>query len=161
MSVDDERYLVVDGRRWRRQDPAIPSALAAELVAELMDARRAVGAAGGDPSAVAAARARVQAAKVALGERGTPWWDEPTGEQLAARIAAAMDALLAHRGPSRSICPSDVARVVDGARWRSRMDAVRAVARGRARAGEVVVTQRAARLDPDAPWAGPLRIRLP
>ncbi len=50
----------------------------AALVADLMDARRAVGSAGrtGDAEAVTAARARVHAAKVALGERGPPWWDD-------------------------------------------------------------------------------------
>ena len=46
---------------------------------ELMDARRAVAAArrAADPAAERAARDRVHAAKVALGERGTPWWIEP------------------------------------------------------------------------------------
>ena len=41
-----------------------------------MDAPRAVGAAlkTGDDAAVTAARAKVNAAKVALGERGPPWW---------------------------------------------------------------------------------------
>ena len=64
----DGRYLVVDGRRWRATDPGIPETLRAELVAELMAARRIQ------------ARARVQDAKVALGERGEPWW-EPGGER--------------------------------------------------------------------------------
>lgn len=41
-----------------------------------MDARRAVRAGRGDPAAIAAARTRVQAAKVALGERGPVWWDD-------------------------------------------------------------------------------------
>lgn len=41
-----------------------------------MDARRAVRAAAGDPARLALARARVQAAKVALGERGEPWWTD-------------------------------------------------------------------------------------
>ena len=161
VSTDDERYLVVDGRRWRRQDPAIPPALASELVAELMAARRAVAAARGDDVAIAAARARVQAAKVALGERGAPWWDEPSDATLATRAIAAIDALLAHRGPDRSICPSDVARVVAGDGWRDRMDAVRQVAKRLAREDRVVVTQRGATLDPDSEWRGPVRIRRP
>ena len=44
-----------------------------------MAARRAVRAAtaADDPRAERAARARVQCAKVALGERGTPWWEQP------------------------------------------------------------------------------------
>lgn len=43
-----------------------------------MAARRAVGAArrAGDSTAEAQARARVHAAKVALGERGPVWWSD-------------------------------------------------------------------------------------
>ena len=40
--TEDGRYVVVDGRRWRASDPAIPERLRAELVAELMRARRLV-----------------------------------------------------------------------------------------------------------------------
>ena len=75
----DGRYIVVNGRRWRASDPNLPEERRRELVAELMSARRAVKAAtaGGDENAERAARERVHAAKVALGERGTPWWEEP------------------------------------------------------------------------------------
>lgn len=75
----DGRYIVVNGRRWRASDPGLPEHRRQELVNELMDARRAVGAArrAGDATAERAARDRVHAAKVALGERGTPWWEEP------------------------------------------------------------------------------------
>jgi hypothetical protein len=77
--TEDGRYIVVDGRRWRASDPGLSEARRTELVAELMSARRAVGAAkrAQDPDAETAARARVHAAKVALGERGTPWWESP------------------------------------------------------------------------------------
>lgn len=73
----DGRYVIVDGRRWRATDPSIPEERRKELVAELMSARRAVGAAkrAGDEEAERAARDRVHAAKVALGERGEPWWE--------------------------------------------------------------------------------------
>jgi hypothetical protein len=76
----DGRYLVVRGRLWRRSNPALSNERRAELVAELMIARRIVGSAGraGDRDAVAAARARVHTAKVALGERGPVWWDDGT-----------------------------------------------------------------------------------
>ncbi|WP_019517289.1 hypothetical protein [Sphingomonas sp. Mn802worker] len=47
----------------------------AELVAELMNARRIIGQAK-DATAISAARARVHAAKVALGERGPIWWED-------------------------------------------------------------------------------------
>lgn len=81
----DGRYVVVDGRRWRASDPEIPEDVAAALRRELMAARRAVGAAlrAGDAAAERAARARVQAAKVALGERGTPWWEQTADERRA------------------------------------------------------------------------------
>ena len=41
-----------------------------------MAARRAVRVAKGDAAAVAEARARVDEAKRALGERGPVWWDD-------------------------------------------------------------------------------------
>ena len=88
----DGRYVVVDGRRWRATDPLIPEEVAALLRRRLMDARRAVGAAlkAGDADAEAAARARVQQAKVALGERGTPWWEQ-TDDQRRQRWEAGLD----------------------------------------------------------------------
>ncbi len=76
----DGRYVIIDGRRWRATDPSIPESRRKELVSELMSARRAVGAAkrAGDEHAERRARDRVHAAKVALGERGEPWWEEPS-----------------------------------------------------------------------------------
>jgi uncharacterized protein len=87
----DGRYVVVDGRRWRATDPDIPEDVAAALRRELMAARRAVGAAlrAADADAERAARARVQAAKTALGERGTPWWEQ-TPEERRARWEAGL-----------------------------------------------------------------------
>ncbi len=66
---------MVDGRRWRASDPSLPEARRAELVRELMSARSSVGWAKrrGDAAAERAARDRVHAAKVALGERGPKW----------------------------------------------------------------------------------------
>lgn len=83
--TDDGRYVVVDGRRWRATDPDLPEEVAAVLRGELMSARRAVGAAlkAQDPDAERAARARVQRAKTALGERGTPWWEQTQDERRA------------------------------------------------------------------------------
>ncbi|WP_256104819.1 hypothetical protein [Streptomyces sp. ODS05-4] len=74
----DGRYVVIGGRRWRATDPDVPEEAAAELRSHLMAARRAVGAArrAEDPVAERAARARVHTAKVALGERGEPWWEQ-------------------------------------------------------------------------------------
>jgi hypothetical protein len=75
----DGRYVIVNGRRWRASDPGLSDERRAGLVAELMSARRAVGAAkrSGETQAERAARDRVHQAKVALGERGVPWWEQP------------------------------------------------------------------------------------
>jgi len=74
----DGRYFVVRGRLWRCSDPRLDPARRAELVQALMAARRAKGQAmrQADPAAREAARARVDAAKQALGERGPVWWDD-------------------------------------------------------------------------------------
>ncbi len=77
-TTPDGRYIVVRGRLWRRSNPALGEAERRSLVDALMDARRSVGQAqrAGDESALGLARSRVQAAKVALGERGPVWWDD-------------------------------------------------------------------------------------
>jgi hypothetical protein len=153
----DGRYLVVGGRRWRASDPRIPESLRAELVGELMAARRAVRDAGADEAAVARARARVQDAKVALGERGEAWWEPPSEDGLRDRLAAAMRALLWRRKPESTICPSDAARVAAGARWRDAMDSSRAVAAELAATGMIEVRQRGVKVDP-ATATGALRL---
>lgn len=146
----DGRYLIVNGRRWRATDPAIPETLRQELVNELMAARRLVRT---DPDH---ARPRVQDAKVALGERGDPWW-EPTEQGRRARLASAVRALLRHRGPEATICPSDAARVAGGESWRDLLDTAREVAAELARDGTITVRQRGA--DVDAATAkGPIRL---
>ena len=78
----DGRYVVIDGRRWRATDPAIPEDRRAELTEALMAWRREVRRAKGTPDE-RAARDGVQAAKVALGERGTPWWEQSDDERRA------------------------------------------------------------------------------
>lgn len=74
----DGRYFVVRGRLWRCSNPALSSADRDRLTHELMDARRAKKAAinNGDQAAREGARADVDAAKVALGERGPVWWTD-------------------------------------------------------------------------------------
>lgn len=76
--VEGGLYVLIDGRRWRATDPDIPEAERVRLVGELMRARRDVGRAlrAGDAEAEREARARVHAAKVALGERGEKWWEK-------------------------------------------------------------------------------------
>jgi hypothetical protein len=153
----DGRYLVIDGRRWRASDPTIPETLRTELVHELMAARRGVRDAAGDDDAVAAARARVQDAKVALGERGEPWWEPPSTQGLRERLAAAMRTLLRSRKPESTICPSDAARVAGGQSWRIAMDPARSVAAELAAEGVLEVRQRGVRVDP-ATATGALRL---
>lgn len=80
---------------------------------------------------------------------------------LPQRLDAAIRALARHRGPDSSTCPSDAARAVGGARWRTLMDEARDIARRLAREGAVEITQRGRVLEPDADWRGPIRIRVP
>lgn len=77
-TTPDGRYFVVRGRLWRCSNPALDPAERDRLTHSLMDARRDVGAAkrAGDAAAERDARARVDAAKVALGERGPVWWTD-------------------------------------------------------------------------------------
>lgn len=72
----DGRYFVVRGRLWRCSNPSLPEDERKRLTQELMQARRAKGAAmrANDAAAREAARQRVDAAKHALGERGEAWW---------------------------------------------------------------------------------------
>jgi hypothetical protein len=79
-TTEDGRYVVIEGRRWRATDPSIPEERRDELVHLLMAWRREVRNTKGTPQEPEA-RAGVQAAKVALGERGSPPWWEQTNEQ--------------------------------------------------------------------------------
>ncbi|RDH79211.1 hypothetical protein DVS77_07145 [Mycolicibacterium moriokaense] len=80
-TTDDGHHIVIDGRRWRATDPAIPEDRRAELTRVLMAWRREVRHTKGTPGE-ARARAGVHAAKVALGERGSPpWWEQADDER--------------------------------------------------------------------------------
>lgn len=75
--TDEARYVVIDGRRWRATDPQIPEPRRGQLQRVLMAWRRDVRRTRGTGEE-ARSRAGVQAAKVALGERGIPWWEQAT-----------------------------------------------------------------------------------
>lgn len=77
-TTPDGRYFVVRGRLWRTANPALSPADRQDLVDHLMTARRAVRTArvAGDGQAEADARAAVDEAKRALGERGPVWWTD-------------------------------------------------------------------------------------
>nr|WP_145548358.1 hypothetical protein [Variovorax boronicumulans] len=71
----DGRYIVVKGRLWRANNPGLPETERATHVHSLMQARRALrGTASAETRATA--RAQVDAAKRALGERGPVWWTD-------------------------------------------------------------------------------------
>jgi hypothetical protein len=75
-STPDGRYFVVRGRLWRLSNPALDPESRERYVKSLMSARRAVRDAKGNPEEIRDARERIQAAKVALGERGPVWWSD-------------------------------------------------------------------------------------
>ena len=173
----DRRYLIVRDRLWRASNPQLTARARASLTRDLMSARRAVASARRDANdtALRAARKRVNAAKIALGERGPVWWSDGAPDfnrrlvqntpyaawfERLRRYREAILELLAERGPTRSICPSDVARREEK-EWRKALDDVRAAGRWLAEDGEIRVTQGAAELDPAADWKGPVRFRLP
>ena len=82
ITTPDQRYIVVRDRLWRRTDPSLSPERRQALIVRLMAARRAVKAAKqaerdnavGAAEAMIAARAEVNAVKIALGERGPVWW---------------------------------------------------------------------------------------
>ena len=66
------------GRLWRCSNPQLPEEEKRRLTAALMAARRAKGIAmrKGDGGGREQARQQVDAAKIALGERGPVWWTD-------------------------------------------------------------------------------------
>ncbi|WP_024586048.1 hypothetical protein [Aliihoeflea sp. 2WW] len=78
LETPDGRYIVVNGRLWRKSNPTLTPVERQQFTQDLMAACRDVGQGqrSGDQDAVRAARARVDEAKVALGERGPVWWDD-------------------------------------------------------------------------------------
>ena len=77
-TTPDGRYFVHNERLWRCTNPDLDDATRQRLVKQLTSARRQIAAAkrAGDDAALSTARQQVQAAKVALGERGPTWWDD-------------------------------------------------------------------------------------
>jgi len=75
-------------------------------------------------------------------------------------VEAAIFDLLAKAAPGKSISPEDVARAADPEGWRRTLGHVRAVARGLARQGELVILRHNKPADPDD-FKGVYRLRLP
>jgi hypothetical protein len=82
-----------------------------------------------------------------------------------AEIAQAIEALLAARAATASICPSDAARRLRTDEWRPLMAAIRRVAATLARASRLRITQGTREVAPDEIDAGtvrgPIRLRRP
>ena len=99
----DGHHVVIKGRTWQATDPSIGESDGAVLRRWLMAARRDVGTAtrAGDADRESAARARVHAAKTALGERGPAWWDQ-TDRERAERVRDGM-----HRAAAEGFVPRD------------------------------------------------------
>lgn len=77
-TTPDGSYFVVNSKLWLCSNPSLHTDVRQSLVNELMAARREVktAKASGDAEQPKGTRARVQKAKVQLGERGLVWWDD-------------------------------------------------------------------------------------
>jgi len=75
-TTPDGRYFVVRGRLWRTSNPALSAEDRDTFVHDLMRGRQGVRAALRAGAGLPAARAEVNTAKVALGERGPAWWTD-------------------------------------------------------------------------------------
>jgi len=87
-TTPDGRYFVVKGQLWRCMNPLLSECERQRLVHDLMDARRDVKRAkcADDSNMFSSARARVNAAKVGLGDRGPVWWDDGSPDYNRCRI---------------------------------------------------------------------------
>jgi hypothetical protein len=72
------------------------------------------------------------------------------------RIRVTLLDLVAQRGPTKTICPSEVARALSAEGWRDLMPAVRQVGCTLAGEGRIVVTQKGQAVDPETA-KGPIR----
>lgn len=92
--------------------------------------------------------------------------DTTTGDgdppATAGQVEGKIFALLALRKPGATICPSEVARALDGdtGAWRERMPEVRRVAQRLADGGRLRVTRSGVEVDAGSP-GGPIRLGRP
>lgn len=75
-----------------------------------------------------------------------------------ANLDQVLTQLLADRGASKTVCPSEVARAVGGEEWRDLMEPARAAARRAVARGDAEITQHGQVVDPSTA-KGPIRIR--
>lgn len=79
---------------------------------------------------------------------------------MSEAVETAILDLLAKAPAGKSVAPEDVARAVEPERWQRVLGHVRAVARGMARQGRVVILRHNKPADPDD-FKGVYRLRLP
>ena len=79
---------------------------------------------------------------------------------MSETVETAIFDLLAKAAPGKSISPEEVARAADPESWRRTLGHVRAVARGLARQGRVVILRHNKPADPED-FKGVYRLRLP
>jgi hypothetical protein len=80
---------------------------------------------------------------------------------MSAEVETAIfDLLAAKVAPGKSVSPEEVARAVDSEGWRRLLGHVRAVARGLARQGKLVILRHGKPADPED-FKGVYRLRLP
>jgi hypothetical protein len=79
---------------------------------------------------------------------------------MSAELETALFDLLAKAAPGKSVSPEEVARAADPESWRRILGHVRAVARGLARQGKLVILRHNKPADPDD-FKGVYRLRLP
>jgi Protein of unknown function (DUF3253) len=74
-------------------------------------------------------------------------------------LESAILELLSRRGPGKTICPSDAARLLKPNGWQELMEPIRAAARRLVAEGRIVITQRGKIIDP-AHVKGAIRLRI-
>ena len=79
---------------------------------------------------------------------------------VKADIAAAAMQLVRQRGAQASACPSEVARALSPAGWRTLMPQVRQVLSELAAEAKIEITQGGKLVPALGPWKGPIRLRL-
>lgn len=80
---------------------------------------------------------------------------------MSAEVESAIFSLLAAKvAPGKSVSPEEVARAVDPEGWRRLLGHIRAVARGLARQGKLVILRHGKPADPED-FKGVYRLRLP
>jgi hypothetical protein len=72
---------------------------------------------------------------------------------------AAILELVRARGPGKSICPTEAARVLGGDAWRGELGRVRMVAMGLARDGRIDILRKGKAVEPDG-VRGVIRLRV-